>query len=95
MSKEIQLIINKDGVAEVYDDTYDIIIHCKSQEEQNEAIKALKDSIPRDKLIQLREDCWDAGVNMTDEYQGVWVKYIAIEERIDKILNETGEQDRE
>lgn len=93
--REIQLIINKDGVAEVYDDTYDIVIHCKSQEEQNEAIKALENSIPRDKLIQLRGDCWDAGVNMTDEYQGVWIRYRDIEEMIDKILKETGEHDRE
>lgn len=95
MSEEIQLIINKDGVAEIYDDTYDIVIHCKSQEEEDEAIKALKNSIPRDKLLQLRRDCWDAGVNMTDEYQGVWIRYRDIEEMIDKILKETGEHDRE
>ena len=87
----IQLAINENGVAEIYDDTYDIVIHCKSQEEQDDAVKALKESIPRDKLIQIRRECWEAGVNMTDEYQGVWVRYRDIEKVIDKALEEAPE----
>lgn len=87
----IQLKINENGVAEIYDDTYDIVIHCKSQEEQDDAVKALKESIPRDKLIQIRRECWEAGVNMTDEYQGVWVRYRDIEKVIDKALEEAHE----
>ena len=33
----ILLMLNDDGVAEVYDDTYDITIHCTSEEEQKKA----------------------------------------------------------
>lgn len=41
---EIGLIIrlNDEGVGEIYDDTYDIIIHCTSEEEQKKALKLLK-----------------------------------------------------
>jgi hypothetical protein len=38
----IMLLLNKDGTADVYDDTWDITIHCTSEEEQKEAIKLLK-----------------------------------------------------
>lgn len=31
----IKAIMQDDGTFKVYDDTYDIIIHCESQEEQN------------------------------------------------------------
>ena len=31
----IKAIMQNDGTFKVYDDTYDIIIHCESQEEQN------------------------------------------------------------
>lgn len=33
----ILLMLNDDGVAEVYDDTYDITIHCTSEEDQKQA----------------------------------------------------------
>ena len=36
MSDGIMLSIGKDGIARAYDDTYDITIHCESQEEQDE-----------------------------------------------------------
>ena len=38
----IKFFINKDGVADVYDDTYDIVIHCESEKDQNDARLALK-----------------------------------------------------
>lgn len=41
MSKELVLFCNEDGKWELYDDTYDITIHCKSQQEQDEAMKLL------------------------------------------------------
>lgn len=37
MSDGIQLMLNEDGVAEVYDDTWDIVIHCENEKEFNEA----------------------------------------------------------
>lgn len=42
MRDEILLIQNEDGTFSAYDDTYDIVIHCKSKEEQEEAIEHLK-----------------------------------------------------
>lgn len=38
----IKFFINKDGIADVYDDTYDITIHCESEEDQKDAKEALK-----------------------------------------------------
>lgn len=35
MADSINLIFDEDGVAGIYDDTYDITIHCESQEEQD------------------------------------------------------------
>ena len=51
MSEGLQAILNDDGVFEEYDDTYDLIIHCKSKEEQEMAIKALEQE-PCDKYIK-------------------------------------------
>ena len=42
MSEELMLFCNADGELEVYDDTYDITIHCKSQQEQDEAMAMLR-----------------------------------------------------
>ena len=38
----ILLMLNDEGVAEVYDDTYDITIHCTSEEDQKRAEAMLK-----------------------------------------------------
>lgn len=38
----LTLMISEDGIAKVYDDTYDIIIHCESAEEQAEIIRKLR-----------------------------------------------------
>ena len=37
----IMLTIGEDGIARAYDDTYDITIHCESEEEQERAKKLL------------------------------------------------------
>ena len=37
----IQLIIREDGTAEKYDDTYDLTIHCASEDEQKEVLKIM------------------------------------------------------
>lgn len=42
MSDEILLTIGEDGKASLYDDTYDITIHCESQEEQDEVKRVLQ-----------------------------------------------------
>lgn len=42
MSDGIQLIIREDGTAEQYDDTYDLTIHCTSEDEQKEILKIME-----------------------------------------------------
>ena len=37
MSDGVQLMLNEDGKAEIYDDTWDIVIHCENEKEFNEA----------------------------------------------------------
>ena len=41
MTDGIQLIIREDGTAEKYDDTYDLTIHCTSEDEQREILKIM------------------------------------------------------
>ena len=41
MADEMILMLNDDGVAHIYDETYDIVIHCESAEEQKEVEKRL------------------------------------------------------
>lgn len=41
MSDGMTIIIGDDGKARAYDDTYDITIHCESQEEQDEVKRRL------------------------------------------------------
>lgn len=38
----IKLIIGEDGKARLYDDTYDIVIHCESKKEQERAVRLIK-----------------------------------------------------
>lgn len=38
----MNIIFDENGVADVYDDTYDIVIHCESKEDQKDTELALK-----------------------------------------------------
>lgn len=42
MSDSIQIYFDEDGVAREYDDTYDITIHCETEEEYNDAMQTLE-----------------------------------------------------
>lgn len=47
MSDAMELIQNEDGTFSAYDDTYDIVIHCETEEEQKKVIERLStDWIP-------------------------------------------------
>lgn len=85
---EIKMIMNKDGVFEKYNDEYDLTIHFESQEEQDNFIKKAQTAVTREKIEQIKEDAlrdiYMAGVNMTGEYQGCWVRFKDIE----NIVNE-------
>lgn len=57
MSDAMKLIQNEDGAFSAYDDTYDITIHCETEEEQKKVIERLKATnwIPVDE--KLPEEC--------------------------------------
>lgn len=42
--KSILCTLDKDGVLSEYDDTYDVVIHCTSKEDQEQTVKFIKDS---------------------------------------------------
>ena len=53
MSDGMTLVQNEDGTFSAYDDTYDVVIHCETEEEQKKVIERLKSTnwIPvREKL---------------------------------------------
>lgn len=47
MRDGIMLTVAEDGTARVYDDTYDIVIHCESQEEHDKAMAMLRGMEPK------------------------------------------------
>lgn len=49
MSDVMKLIQNEDDAFSTYDDTYDIVIHCETEEEQKKVIEHLRG-------IKLQED---------------------------------------
>lgn len=49
MSDGIQLIIKEGGVAEIYDDTYDLTIHCTSADEQREILRKINEAFNPEK----------------------------------------------
>lgn len=42
MSDEMMLVQNKDGTFSAYNDSYDVVIHCETEEEQKKVIERLK-----------------------------------------------------
>ena len=92
MSDELMIYFDKDGKAREYDDNYDITIHCESMNEHVELLDKLRRFWQCDScktlcvnvLDNIKSDLWMEGINMTDEYQGVWVRYRDIERIIDK-----------
>ena len=54
----IKLMQNENGEWAKYDDTYDVVIHCESAEEQERAINILKDR----QWISVRERLPECGV---------------------------------
>lgn len=47
MSDTMEFVQNEDGTFSTYDDTYDIVIHCESEEEKKKVIERLStDRIP-------------------------------------------------
>ena len=78
MSDGIMITIGDDGEATLYDDTYDITIHCESKEEQDEVRKALE-NIPH--WIPVTERLPEVGVTVLfcDYDRDIYVGHRAIE----------------
>lgn len=53
MSDEMTFVQNENGSFSAYDDTYDVVIHCKTEEEQKKIIERLKSTnwIPVDERL--------------------------------------------
>ena len=53
MSDGITIMQNEDGTFSTYDDTYDIVIHCETEEERKKAIERLESTnwIPIDEKL--------------------------------------------
>lgn len=49
MSDTMEFVQNEDGTFSTYDDTYDIVIHCETKDEQKKIIEHLRG-------IKLQED---------------------------------------
>ena len=92
----IQMIIRGDGSAEQYDDTFDLTIHCTSEDEQKEVLKIMETAAklrkPHGALIDR-----DAlgNIKFTDtnhDYRLGWNEAIeAIVENADVIIERSGE----
>ena len=52
------LVQNEDGTFSAYDDTYDVVIHCETEEEREKAIERLKSTnwIPIDERLPETDD---------------------------------------
>ena len=96
MSDEIMLVFGEDGVAREYDDTWDITIHCESEEEQkavleklnnsNQEVKKSSDLISRQEAIEhLKKRLYETALNNCTEYP--YYEEIA-DNRVDTWLNE-------
>lgn len=72
MSEELKIIANEDGTFSEYDDTFDITIHCQSEEEQNEVLATLNapqlcgDCISREKALQIIRAWFDREATPSD-----------------------------
>lgn len=72
MSEELRIIQNEDGTFSEYDDTFDIMIHCQSEEEQNEVLAKLNapqpcgDCISREKALQITRAWFDREATPSD-----------------------------
>lgn len=58
MSDGMTLVQNEDGSFSTYDDTYDVVIHCETEEERKKAIERLESTnwIPVDERLPETDD---------------------------------------
>lgn len=73
----IKLMQNENGEWAKYDDTYDVVIHCESAEEQERAINILKDR----QWISVRERLPECGVPVAVLLHGQYPEDVIYEAR--------------
>ena len=86
--KPIELYKNKEGYWDIYDDTYDITIHCTSQEEQEKVEKALINSISQEEIEKAYEsilDVSEGGYVDMEEVKFWFCKWLGKEDKCVKI----------
>ena len=67
---ELLITFDENGVATEYDDTYDIIIHCETKEDNERATKQIKDIGKYEKMWnQLQEMIADSKISIDNENQ--------------------------
>ena len=60
MSDVMEFVQNEDGTFNTYDDTYDITIHCETEEEQKKVIEHLRGiKLQEDQMGRCKLDCPD------------------------------------
>ena len=60
MSKDVIKLYKKpDGTFDIYDDTYDITIHCESEKEMNDVIQDIKSRAPLTEIEKAYESIMD------------------------------------
>jgi hypothetical protein len=69
----IMIFMNEDGLWEKYDDTWDLVIHCESEEEHNEAVEWMKKSgakkpIPTDFMGYKKCPNCDSSFDVDEEF---------------------------
>ena len=66
MSDGIELVQNEDGTFSAYDDTYDITIHCETEEEQKKVIERLESTNWIPVSERLPEECVPVNIVWTN-----------------------------
>lgn len=76
MSDEMTLVQSEDGTFSAYDDTYDIVIHCKTEEEQKEVIERLSiDWIPASERLPEASGTYQATCMDGRIYRSTYAKF--------------------
>ena len=75
MSDVMEFVQNEDGTFSTYDDTYDVVIHCETEEERKEIIACLESTnwIPVSKRlpeIKNYEECY-----LVTDGKFIWMAY--------------------
>lgn len=83
MSDAMKRIQNKDDTFSAYDNTYDIVIHCESEEEQKKVIERLSaDWIPvSERLPEAKKNY--AECYLVTDGRFCWMAYWTPEKRVD------------